>query len=177
MERDDLEQRLEKHLNDVNSFNNHISNIKEKITYFKDKHHKRKQKYKKYETITTVLKSFDTIAKIATISSFITLSLTGFGLIFIPISSSIAYGLTISNKVIYEIFMQKFDEYKKQYEKINKLLNLSINYSENLYQIKYSIKLNMNLCDVFTKYLKKQKMNIFMKMDIKVKLNIFLIIN
>ena len=29
-----LEQRLEKKLNDVNSFNNHINNIKEMITYF-----------------------------------------------------------------------------------------------------------------------------------------------
>ena len=35
-----LEQRLEKKLNDVNSFNKHINNIKEKITYFKDKNNK-----------------------------------------------------------------------------------------------------------------------------------------
>ena len=33
----DLEQRLEKKLNDVNSFNNRINNIKEMITYFKNK--------------------------------------------------------------------------------------------------------------------------------------------
>ena len=33
----DLEKRLEKKINDVNSFNNHINNIKEMITYFKDK--------------------------------------------------------------------------------------------------------------------------------------------
>ena len=32
----DLEQRLEKKLNDVNSFNNHIDNIKEMITYFQN---------------------------------------------------------------------------------------------------------------------------------------------
>ena len=35
-----LEQRLEKKINDVNSFNNHINNIKEMIAYFKDKNHK-----------------------------------------------------------------------------------------------------------------------------------------
>ena len=35
----DLEQRLEKKLNDVNSFNDSINNIKEMITYFKDKNH------------------------------------------------------------------------------------------------------------------------------------------
>ena len=43
----DLEQRLEKKLNNVNSFNNHINNIKEMITYFKDKNNKSKKKYKK----------------------------------------------------------------------------------------------------------------------------------
>ena len=32
-----LEQRLEKKLNDVTSFNYSINNIKEMITYFKDK--------------------------------------------------------------------------------------------------------------------------------------------
>ena len=43
----DLEQRLEKKLNDVNSFNNHINNIEEMITYFKDKNSESKKKYKK----------------------------------------------------------------------------------------------------------------------------------
>ena len=39
-----LEQRLEK--KDVNSFNNPIVNIKELITYFKDKDNKSTKKYK-----------------------------------------------------------------------------------------------------------------------------------
>ena len=37
-----LEKRLEKKLNDVNSFN--INNIKEMITYFKDKNNKSKKR-------------------------------------------------------------------------------------------------------------------------------------
>ena len=37
LENIDLEKRLEKKINDVNSFNNHINNIKEMIKYFKDK--------------------------------------------------------------------------------------------------------------------------------------------
>ena len=40
----DLEQRLEKKLYDVNSFKNDINNIKERITYFKDKNNKSKKK-------------------------------------------------------------------------------------------------------------------------------------
>ena len=50
----DLEQRLEKKLNDVISFNNSIKNNKEMISYFKDKNNKSKRKYKKNKTITTI---------------------------------------------------------------------------------------------------------------------------
>ena len=84
-ENNDIEQRLEKKLNDVNGFNNSINNIKEMTTYFKDKNNKSKKKYKKYKTLTTILKSFDTFVIIATTSGSITLSLTGIGLIVIPI--------------------------------------------------------------------------------------------
>ena len=87
------------------------------ITFFKDKNNKSKKKHKNYKTMTTKLKSFDTIVNIATTSSSISLSLTRFGLIMIPISSSIACGLSITNKVIYEIVMQKYNKHKKLYEK------------------------------------------------------------
>ena len=49
LQQDDLEQRLEKKVNDVNSFIKHINNIKEIITmiiYFEDKSHKSKKNYK-----------------------------------------------------------------------------------------------------------------------------------
>ena len=85
LEKGDLEQRLEKKLKDVNSFNNSINNIKEMITYINFKNNKSKKEYKKYKTLSTILKSFDTIVIIATTSSSITLSPTGIGLIMIPI--------------------------------------------------------------------------------------------
>ena len=44
LENIDVEQRLKKKLNDVNSFNNHINNIKEMIAYFKDENNKLKKK-------------------------------------------------------------------------------------------------------------------------------------
>ena len=40
----DLENRLEKKINDVNSFINHINNIKEMMNYFKGKNTKPKKK-------------------------------------------------------------------------------------------------------------------------------------
>ena len=107
LENNDLEQRLEKRLSDVNGFNDHIDNIKEMITYFKDKNHNSKKKNKKYKTLITILKSFDTIINLATTTSSITLSFAGIGLVAIPISTATACGLTISNKVIYDTVMQK----------------------------------------------------------------------
>ena len=106
LEKDDLVWRLGK--KDVNSFNNSIHNIKEMITHFKHKNHKLKKKFKNFKMITTIIKSFDRLGTIAITSSSITLSPTGIGLIAIPISSSIACGLTISNKINYELVMQKY---------------------------------------------------------------------
>ena len=131
----DLEQRLEKKLNDVNSFKNSINNIKEMITYLKDRNNKSKKKYKKYKTITTILKSFDTFVIIATTSSSITLSLAGIGLIVIPKSTASACALSIGNEVIYEIIVNKYNKYKNNMNEINKLLNLLISYTENHYEI------------------------------------------
>ena len=79
LENIDLEKRLEKKINDVNSFNNHIINIKEMISYFKDKNNKSKKKNKNYKTLNTVLESVDSIVIIGTTSTSITLSVTGIG--------------------------------------------------------------------------------------------------
>ena len=69
---DDLEQRLEKKIIDVISFNNHINNIKEMITFFKDKNNKFKKRYKNYKTLNTVLESVDSIVIITATSTSIT---------------------------------------------------------------------------------------------------------
>ena len=98
---------MEKRLIELNSFNNSINNKKEMITYFKDENRKSKKKYKKYKTLSTKMKSFDAIVNITTTSISITLSLTGFGLIVILMSIYIANGITSSNKVSYDIIVQK----------------------------------------------------------------------
>ena len=54
LENIDLKKRLEKKINDVNSFNNHINNIKKMITYFKDKNNNSKKRYKNYKTLNTI---------------------------------------------------------------------------------------------------------------------------
>ena len=86
----DLEERLEKKLNDVNSFNNHVNTIKEMMVYFKNRNNKPKKKNKNYKTLNTILESVDSIVISATTSTSITLSITGMGLIVLPISAGIA---------------------------------------------------------------------------------------
>ena len=66
-----LEQRLGKKLNDVNSFNNHINNIKEIITYFKDRNRISKQLYQNYKTLDTKSESVETIVIIGATSTSI----------------------------------------------------------------------------------------------------------
>ena len=70
------------------------------IAYFKNENYKSEKKYKKIQNINFSIKIFDTFVIIATASSSIASSLTDFGLIIIPVSSSIECGLTIGNKVI-----------------------------------------------------------------------------
>ena len=82
----------------------------------------RKRNIRKYKILAIVLKSLDKFVNFATTSSSITLSLTGICLIVIPILAGIACGLTISNKILYEIIMQKYNKYKKQDKKFQQTI-------------------------------------------------------
>ena len=82
-------------------------------TYFKDKNSQSKKKNKNNKKKTTKINSFDTNVILATTSSSFTFSLTGFGLQVIPISSSLAFGFTISNKILYDMVMQKYKKNRK----------------------------------------------------------------
>ena len=110
LENIDLEKRLEKKINDVNSFKNHVKNIKEMITYFKDKTNKSKKRYKNSKTLNTVLESVDSIVIIAATATSITLSVTGIGLIVLPISAGIACTLSLGNKILRKLIINKYNK-------------------------------------------------------------------
>ena len=55
----------------------------------------------------TILKSFDTFVIITTASVSTNFSLNGIGFIVIPISTATTCGLSIGNKVLYEIIINK----------------------------------------------------------------------
>ena len=133
------------------------------ITNFKDKNKKSKRKYKKYKTLTTILKSFDTIVIIATTSTSITLSVTGIGLIAIPISTATACGLSITNKIFYEKVMQKCNKYKKLYENDQQ----TIKSFDKLYRKSLQDKIidkneYKSLCNIFTRYVDENKNESFL---------------
>ena len=163
LENIDLEQLLEKKLKDGNSFNNHINKIKEMITYFKDKNNKSKKKYKKLKTTTTILKSFDTIVIIAMTSISITLSLTGNGLIAIPISTVAACRLSIGIKVLYEIIINKYNKYKKLYERDQQTIkSFEKIYRKSLQDNVIDKKECESLCNIFTEYVDENKNETFL---------------
>ena len=91
--------------------------MKKTITYFKEKNNKSKKKYKNYKTINRVLESLDSVNIIGATSTSITLSITGIGLIVLPISAGIACTLSLGNKVIHKLITNKYDKYNEQYER------------------------------------------------------------
>ena len=144
------------------------------ITYFKDKNNKSKKKCKKYKTITTIIKSFDAFVIFATTSSSITLSLTGIGLEAIPISKATACGLSISNKVLYEIIKNKYNKYKKLYERDQQIIkSFDKLYRKSLQDNVIDKKEYECLCNIFIKYVDEKKINLFYKHQHKNKIKLF----
>ena len=158
LENIDLEKRLEKKINDVNSFNNHINNVKEMISYFKDKNNKSKKKYKNYKTLNTVLESVDSIVIIGTTSTSKSLSVIGFGLIVLPISAGIACGLSLGNKILHKVIINKYNKYKKQYERDhNTIKSFNKVYRKSLQDNVIDKSEYENLCNIFTRYVDENR--------------------
>ena len=163
LENIDLEQRVEKKINDVNSFNNHINNIKQMITYFKDKNIKSKKRYKIYKTLNTIVESIDSIVIKSATSTSKTLSITGFGLIFLPISAGIACVLSLANKILHKLIINKYNKYKKLFERDQ----LTFKSFDKLYR--KSLQVNIidkieyeKLSNIFIKYFDENKIEFFL---------------
>ena len=163
LENIDLEKRLEKKINDVSSFNNNINNIKEMTTYFQDRNNKSKKRYKIYKTLNTVLESVDSIVIIAATSTSITLSITGIGLIILPISAGIACTLSLGNKVLHKLIINKYDKYKRLYERdLQTIKSFDKLYRKSLQDNVIDKTEYESLCNIFTKYVNENKNESFL---------------
>ena len=163
LEKIDLEKRLEKKINDVNSFKNHINNIKALFTYFKDKNYESKKRYKNYKTLNTILESVDSIVIIGATSASITLLITGIGLINLPISSGIACTLSLGNKVLHKLIINKYNKHKKQYERDQQTNKSFDKLYRKILQDNVIDKTEYDsLCNIFTKYIDEKKNEYFL---------------
>ena len=133
------------------------------ITYFKDKNNKSKKRNKNYKTLNTVLESIDSIVVIAATSTSISLSITGVGLIILPISAGIACTLSLGNKILHKIIISKYNKYKKQYEEdYNTIKSFDKLYRKSLQDNVIDKSEYDSLCNIFTKYVDENKNESFL---------------
>ena len=105
----------------------------------------------------------DSVVIIAATSTSITLSITGVGLIILPISTGIACTLSLGNKVLHKLIINKHNKYKKQYERDQ----ITIKSFDKLYR--RSLQDNLidkteceSLCNFFTRYIDENKNESFL---------------
>ena len=145
-----------------------------KKSYFKDKNNKSKKRCKNYKTINTILESVDSIVIIAATSSSITLSITGIGLIILPISAVIACTLSLGNKILHKIIINKYNKYKKLYERDqNTIKSFDKLYRKSLEDNVIDKTEYDSLCNIFTRYVDEKKMKLFYKHEYKNKIKFF----
>ena len=127
--------------------------------------------------MTTIIKSFDTFVIIATTSSYITLSLTGVGLIAIPISTATSWRLSIGNEVMYELIINKYNKYKEQYEKDQQTFKSFDKFYRTSLQDNVIDKSEYKcLYNIFDNYVDEMKNESFFIMNIKKELFFLLMI-
>ena len=133
------------------------------ITYFKDKNNKSKKIYKNYKTLNTVLESLDSIVIIGATSTSITLSITGFGLIILPISAGSVCTLSLGNKVLHKMIINKYNKYKKLYEKDQQTIkSFDKLYRKSLQDNVIDKNEYENLCNIFTEFVEESKNESFL---------------
>ena len=112
---DSLEQHLNLRLKEINSFNNSIQNIKDIKNFCNHEAKKYKKKSKQYKLINCLIQSVDGVSILAVSSTCVTLSITGVGLVVVPVASGIGAGLCIISKLLGEYLKRKEQHNLKKY--------------------------------------------------------------
>ena len=118
-----LQSALRNELQKVNSFNNSIQNISLMMKYYELEEKKYKQKYTKYKLINNLINSLDGIIVIGTTSASISLSITGVGIIVVPITAGVGCATGILVKLCSSYLKKKEQNYKLKYTIIQKTLD------------------------------------------------------
>ena len=118
-----LQSALQSELQKVNSFNNSIQNISLMMKYYEMEEKKYKQKYTKYKLINNLINSLDGIIVIGTTSTSVTLSITGVGIIVVPIAAGVGCATGILVKICSSYLKKKEQNYKLKYAFIQQTLD------------------------------------------------------
>ena len=110
-ESDNLDLRLK----EKNSFNNSIQNIKDIQIFYNHEAKKYKKKSKIYKLINCLIQSIHGVSVLGVSSTCVTLSVTGVGLVVVPIASGIGAGLCIISKIAGEYLKRKEQHNIKKY--------------------------------------------------------------
>ena len=133
------------------------------IIYFKDENNKSKKRYRIYKTRNTVLESVDSFIIIRATLTSITLLITGIGLIVLPISAGIARTLSLGNKVLHKLIINKYNKYKKRYERDQQTVKSFDKLYRKSLQDNVSDKTEYEgLCIIFNNYVGETKIEPFL---------------
>ena len=111
----------------------------------------------------TILESVDSIVIIEATSTSISLWVTGVGLIILPLSADIACGLSLGNKVLHKLIINKYNKNKKQYERDQQTIKSFDKLYRNSLQDNIIDKIEYEcLCNIFTKYVDENKNESFL---------------
>ena len=126
------DQNLDLRLKEINSFNNSIQNIKDIQTFYNHEAKKYKKKSNIYKDINCSIQSIDGVLLLGVFSTAITLSVTGVGLIVIPIASGIGAGVSIISKILNEYLKRKNKTILKNILLLVEHYMISVNYIQNV---------------------------------------------
>ena len=119
----DVESMINKQLQKVSSFNNSIQNISLMMKYYELEEKKYKKKFTKCKLINNIINSTDGLIKIGTTSASVTLSITGVGIIVVPITAGVGCATGILVKICSSYLKKKEQNYKLKYAIIQKTLD------------------------------------------------------
>ena len=102
-------------MKEINSFNNSIQNKNDKKIFSNHEAEKYKRKSKQYKLISCLLQSVDGVSILAVSSTCVTFSITGVGLVVVPVASGIGAGLCIISRLLGEYLKRKEQHNLKKY--------------------------------------------------------------
>ena len=114
---------LDLRLKEINSFINSIQKIKVIQNFYNHEAKKYKKKSKTYKIINGLIQSIDGVLLLGVSSTAITLSVTGVGLVVVPIASGIGAGVSIISKILNEYLKRKEQHNIKKYTLAGRTLN------------------------------------------------------